>query len=90
MTILCWSFVRDDLEREEVLPPAGACPPRRGTRSGVGGLRSSRSTKPHSQKSLPLREDEAEKYLMGIDAFRLTVSGVEDTLQIHTHMCHSG
>lgn len=42
------------------------------------------------REGLPLRKDEAEKYLQwAIDAFRLTVSGVEDTTQIHTHMCYS-
>lgn len=42
------------------------------------------------REGLPLRKDEAEKYLQwAIGAFRLTVSGVEDTTQIHTHMCYS-
>ena len=90
VTILCWSFVRDDLEREEVCRQLALALRDEVLDLERAGLKIIQIDEAALREGLPLREDEAEKYLQwAIDAFRLTVSGVEDTTQIHTHMCYS-
>ena len=42
------------------------------------------------REGLPLRKDDWANYLQwSVDSFRISASGVEDTTQIHTHMCYS-
>ena len=66
------------------------CPPRRSASIRTGRAQIIQIDEAALREGLPLRKDEAEKYLQwAIGAFRLTVSGVEDTTQIHTHMCYS-
>ena len=90
MTILCWSFVRDDLEREEVCRQLALALRDEVLDLEQAGLKIIQIDEAALREGLPLRKDEAEKYLQwAIDAFRLTVSGIEDTTQIHTHMCYS-
>ena len=90
VTILCWSFVRDALEREEVCRQLALALRDEVLDLERAGLKIIQIDEAALREGLPLRKDEAEKYLQwAIDAFRLTVSGVEDTTQIHTHMCYS-
>ena len=90
VTILCWSFVRDDLEREEVCRQLALALRDEVLDLERAGLKIIQIDEAALREGLPLRKKEAEKYLRwAIDAFRLTVSGVGDTTQIHTHMCYS-
>ncbi|MCX5569015.1 5-methyltetrahydropteroyltriglutamate--homocysteine S-methyltransferase [Kaistia nematophila] len=90
VTILNWSFVRDDVPRsvacrqialairDEVqdLEKAGACM----IQIDEAALR----------EGLPLRRGEWGPYLAwAVESFRLCASGVADRTQIHTHMCYS-
>ena len=90
VTILNWSFVRDDQDRaltcrqiafairDEVLDLEQA------------GIRIIQIDEAALREGLPLKKREWEKYLeWAIDAFRLVSSGVQDKTQIHTHMCYS-
>ena len=79
VTILCWSFVRDALEREEVCRQLALALRDEVLDLERAGLKIIQIDEAALREGLPLRKDEAEKYLQwAIGAFRLTVSGVED------------
>jgi 5-methyltetrahydropteroyltriglutamate--homocysteine methyltransferase len=90
VTILNWSFVRDDQPRsvsckqlalairEEVLDLE---------RAGVHVIQIDEAA---LREGLPLRRAQWEEYLdWAVESFRITANGVEDETQIHTHMCYS-
>ena len=90
VTVLQWSFVRDDQPRsatcrqialalrDEVLNLEGA---------GIGVIQ---IDEPALREGLPLRRADWKTYLdWAVEAFRLTASGVADETQVHTHMCYS-
>jgi 5-methyltetrahydropteroyltriglutamate--homocysteine methyltransferase len=90
VTILQWSFVRDDQPREvttnqiafaihdEVLALEAA---------GIGIVQIDEAA---IREGLPLRKSKRAHYLnWAVNAFRITASGVQDRTQIHTHMCYS-
>jgi len=90
VTILQWSFVRDDQARQDTcLQIALAL---RGEvadleRAGIGMIQ---VDEPAIREGLPLRRRDWKAYLRwAVDAFKLATSGVLDETQIHTHMCYS-
>ncbi|WP_320055953.1 5-methyltetrahydropteroyltriglutamate--homocysteine S-methyltransferase [Desulfuromonas thiophila] len=90
VTILCWSFVRDDLSRAEVCQQIALA-----MRDEVLDLEKARVgiiqiDEAALREGMPLRRREVEAYLRwAVDCFRLTAAGVGDETQIHTHMCYS-
>ncbi|MDR2124868.1 MAG: 5-methyltetrahydropteroyltriglutamate--homocysteine S-methyltransferase [Desulfovibrio sp.] len=90
VTILCWSFVRDDLERSEVCMQIALAVRDEVQSLEKAGIRVIQIDEAALREGMPLTRDEAEIYLRwAVDAFRLASSGVEDSTQIHTHMCYS-
>lgn len=90
VTILNWSFVRDDQPRslsckqlalairEEVLDLEKA------------GVRVIQIDEAALREGLPLRKSQWQDYLdWAVESFRITANGVRDETQIHTHMCYS-
>jgi 5-methyltetrahydropteroyltriglutamate--homocysteine methyltransferase len=90
VTILNWSFVRDDQSRsvschqlalairEEVLDLEKA------------GVRVIQIDEAALREGLPLRKSQWNEYLQwAVESFRITANGVQDETQIHTHMCYS-
>jgi 5-methyltetrahydropteroyltriglutamate--homocysteine methyltransferase len=90
VTILNWSFVRDDQPRsvscyqlalairEEVLDLEKA------------GVRVIQIDEAALREGLPLRRSQWNEYLQwAVESFRITANGVRDETQIHTHMCYS-
>lgn len=90
VTILNWSFVRDDQPRsvscyqlalairEEVLDLEKA------------GVRVIQIDEAALREGLPLRQSQRKEYLdWAVTSFRITANGVNDETQIHTHMCYS-
>ncbi|MGF6999896.1 5-methyltetrahydropteroyltriglutamate--homocysteine S-methyltransferase [Paraburkholderia sp. GAS32] len=90
VTILNWSFVRDDQPRsvscyqlalairEEVLDLEKA------------GVRVIQIDEAALREGLPLRKSQWSDYLQwAVESFRITANGVQDETQIHTHMCYS-
>ena len=90
VTILNWSFVRDDQPRsvscyqlalairEEVLDLEKA------------GVRVIQIDEAALREGLPLRKSQWGEYLdWAVASFRITANGVDDETQIHTHMCYS-
>jgi 5-methyltetrahydropteroyltriglutamate--homocysteine methyltransferase len=90
VTILCWSFVRDDLERSEVCKQIAFAIRDEVRDLEKAGIRIIQIDEAALREGMPLTKREAEIYLQwAVDAFRLAASGVEDATQIHTHMCYS-
>lgn len=90
VTILNWSFVRDDQPRsvscyqlalairEEVLDLEEA------------GIHVIQIDEAALREGLPLRKSQWKEYLnWAVESFRITANGVADETQIHTHMCYS-
>lgn len=90
VTMLNWSFVRDDQPRsvsckqlalairEEVLDLEKA------------GVRVIQIDEAALREGLPLRKSQWKEYLdWAVESFRITANGVSDETQIHTHMCYS-
>ncbi|MDR1489066.1 MAG: 5-methyltetrahydropteroyltriglutamate--homocysteine S-methyltransferase [Desulfovibrio sp.] len=90
VTILCWSFVRDDLERSEVCKQIALAIRDEVHDLEKAGIRIIQIDEAALREGMPLTRAEAEIYLQwAVDAFRLASSGVEDSTQLHTHMCYS-
>jgi 5-methyltetrahydropteroyltriglutamate--homocysteine methyltransferase len=90
VTILCWSFVREDMERSEVCKQIALAVRDEVLDLEKAGIRIIQIDEAALREGMPPMNDEAEIYLRwAVDAFRLASSGVEDGTQIHTHMCYS-
>ncbi len=90
VTILCWSFVRDDLSRAEVCQQIALAIRDEVQDLETAGIRVIQIDEAALREGLPLRRADHAAYLRwAVDSFRLTASGVEDATQIHTHMCYS-
>ncbi|MBI1176305.1 5-methyltetrahydropteroyltriglutamate--homocysteine S-methyltransferase [bacterium] len=89
VTMLQWSFVRDDQSRAETarqLALAIRDEVRDLEAAGIGMIQ---IDEPALREGLPLRDSERAAYLeWAVRAFRLASSGVKDDTQIHTHMCY--
>lgn len=89
ITILNWSFVRDDKSREQVAYQIALALRREVEQLEKAGIEMIQVDEPALREGLPLKERDRAAYLQwAIKAFRLATSGVEDTTQIHTHMCY--
>jgi 5-methyltetrahydropteroyltriglutamate--homocysteine methyltransferase len=90
VTILQWSFVRDDQPRATTalqIALAIRDEVRDLERAGIGIIQ---IDEPAFREGLPLKRDQREDYLQwAVHAFRVASSGVGDATQIHTHMCYS-
>ncbi|MFF3444872.1 5-methyltetrahydropteroyltriglutamate--homocysteine S-methyltransferase [Streptosporangium sp. NPDC002721] len=90
VTMLAWSFVRDDQPLGETARQV-ALALRDETRDlEAAGVRIIQVDEPALRELLPLRRADREAYLeWAVAAFRLATGGVADSTQIHTHMCYS-
>lgn len=90
VTILEWSFVRDDQTRKETCQQIALA-----IRDEVNDLEAAGITviqvdEPAFREGLPLRQADWKEYLdWAAESFRISTSGVKDSTQIHTHMCYS-
>ncbi len=90
VTILCWSFVRDDQPRSLTCKQIALALREEVAELEEAGIKIIQVDEPAIREGLPLRKKHWESYLRwAIDCFRLTTSGVKDETQIHTHMCYS-
>ena len=90
VTILAWSFVRDDQPREETANQVALALADEIADLEVAGIRIIQVDEPALRELLPLRRDEQPAYLKwSVNAFRLATSAVEDKTQVHTHLCYS-
>lgn len=90
VTMLQWSFVRDDLPRSQVCRQIALALRDEVTDLERAGIRIIQIDEAALREGLPLRRAEWDAYLdWAVTCFRLTASGVKDETQIHTHMCYS-
>ncbi|MDP9382139.1 MAG: 5-methyltetrahydropteroyltriglutamate--homocysteine S-methyltransferase [Chloroflexota bacterium] len=90
VTILNWSFVRDDQPRSETCRQIALAIRDEVQDLEAAGIGVIQIDEPALREGLPLRHADWDEYLRwSVDAFRLTASGVRNETQIHTHMCYS-
>jgi 5-methyltetrahydropteroyltriglutamate--homocysteine methyltransferase len=90
VTILQWSFVRDDQPRSETAKQVALAIRDEVVDLEKAGIRVIQIDEPALREGLPLRRADWGGYLKwAVDAFRLSTAGVQDATQIHTHMCYS-
>ncbi|NDV21262.1 5-methyltetrahydropteroyltriglutamate--homocysteine S-methyltransferase [Desulfovibrio sp. JC022] len=89
VTILCWSFVRDDQPRSETCRQIALAVRDEVADLEKSGVKVIQIDEPALREGLPLRKAEQPEYLKWAEeCFRLSASCVEDATQIHTHMCY--
>ncbi len=90
VTILNWSFVRDDQPRSDTCMQIALALRDEVTDLEQAGARVIQIDEPALREGLPLRREDWARYLdWAISAFRVAASGVRPETQIHTHMCYS-
>ncbi|TIL55721.1 MAG: 5-methyltetrahydropteroyltriglutamate--homocysteine S-methyltransferase, partial [Mesorhizobium sp.] len=90
VTILNWSFVRDDLPRSAVCRQVALAIRDEVSDLEKAGARMIQIDEAALREGLPLREADWETYLdWAVECFRLASTAVGDATQIHTHMCYS-
>ena len=89
ITILQWSFVRDDQARSETARQLGLAVRDEVIDLESAGIRVIQIDEPALREGLPLRRSDWQDYLAwATEAFRISASGARDETQIHTHMCY--
>jgi len=90
VTILQWSFVRDDQPREQTCRQLALALRDEVVDLEKAGISVIQIDEPAIREGLPLRRADWKAYLdWAVDCFRLSTAGVRDETQIHTHMCYS-
>ncbi|EAZ81689.1 5-methyltetrahydropteroyltriglutamate--homocysteine S-methyltransferase [Algoriphagus machipongonensis] len=90
VTILQWSFVRDDQPRKDTCNQIALAIRDEVIDLEKAGIKIIQIDEPAIREGLPLRKSDWQSYLdWAVKAFRISASGVQDETQIHTHMCYS-
>jgi 5-methyltetrahydropteroyltriglutamate--homocysteine methyltransferase len=90
ITILQWSFVRDDLPRHTVAFQIALALRDEVLDLDKSGIAIIQIDEPALREGLPLKRCAREDYLRwAVQAFKLAASGAADETQIHTHMCYA-
>ncbi len=90
VTILQWSFVRDDQPRRDTCMQIAFAIRDEVVDLEKAGIKIIQIDEPAIREGLPLRRENWEAYLeWAVECFRISASGVNDETQIHTHMCYS-
>ncbi len=90
VTILAWSFVRDDQPLGDTANQIALAIRDETVDLQNAGIAIIQVDEPALRELLPLRDSEKQAYLdWAVGAFRLSTSGVSDATQIHTHLCYS-
>ncbi len=90
MTIISWSFVRDDIHKKDIAYQIALALNDEVIDLEKKGIKVIQIDEPALQEGAPIKNDKKLAYFdFGVKAFRLSASGVADGTQIHTHMCYS-
>jgi 5-methyltetrahydropteroyltriglutamate--homocysteine methyltransferase len=90
VTMLQWSFVRDDQPRKETCKQLALAIRDEVVDLEKAGIRIIQIDEPAIREGLPLRRENWQHYLhWAVESFRISAAGVQDETQIHTHMCYS-
>ena len=90
VTILQWSFVRDDQPRSETCTQIALAIRDEVLDLEAAGIKLIQIDEPAVREGLPLRKSDWQEYLnWAVRAFKISAAGVQDQTQIHTHMCYA-
>ncbi len=90
ITILQWSFVRDDQSRKDTATQIAFAIRDEVVDLEKAGIKVIQIDEAALREGLPIRKSKWAEYLKwAVDAFKISASGVADRTQIHTHMCYS-
>ena len=90
VTMLFWSFIRDDIPRSETCKQIALAIRDEVTDLEKAGVTIIQIDEPAFREGLPLRQKDWKSYLdWAVESFRLSAAGVLPSTQIHTHMCYS-
>ena len=90
VTILAWSFVRDDQPLRDTANQVALALRDEIADLEAAGIGIIQVDEPALRELLPLKNKDHEDYLdWSVGSFRLATAGVEDRTQIHTHLCYS-
>jgi 5-methyltetrahydropteroyltriglutamate--homocysteine methyltransferase len=90
VTILAWSFVRDDQPLADTANQVALAIRDETVDLQAAGIAVIQVDEPALRELLPLRDADKKAYLdWAVGSFRLATSGVSDSTQIHTHLCYS-
>lgn len=90
VTILQWSFVRNDQPRSQTCTQIALAIRDEVCDLENAGIKIIQIDEPAIREGLPLRKADWQTYLnWAVKAFKISASGVKDNTQIHTHMCYS-
>ncbi|RRO10135.1 5-methyltetrahydropteroyltriglutamate--homocysteine S-methyltransferase [Pectobacterium aquaticum] len=89
VTILCWSFPREDVTRETIAKQIALALRDEVADLEAAGIGIIQIDEPALREGLPLHRSDWDAYLAwAVDAFRLNAAVAKDETQIHTHMCY--
>ncbi|MFD1803892.1 5-methyltetrahydropteroyltriglutamate--homocysteine S-methyltransferase [Mixta tenebrionis] len=89
VTILCWSFPREDVSRETIARQIALALRDEVADLEKAGIGIIQIDEPALREGLPLRQSDWAAYLnWAVEAFRLNAAVAQDETQIHTHMCY--
>ncbi len=89
VTILCWSFPREDVSRETIAKQIALALRDEVADTEAAGIGIIQIDEPALREGLPLRRSDWDAYLQwGVEAFRINAAVAKDDTQIHTHMCY--
>lgn len=90
VTILCWSFVRDDLSREQVATQIGLAISDEVEDLIASGTQIIQIDEPAIREGMPVKQSKWQEYLDWATAsFCLSAAQAPAAIQIHSHMCYS-
>lgn len=90
VTVLQWSFVRDDQPRQDTCRQLALAIRAESLDLENAGCHIIQIDEPALREGLPLRRTDAPEYLTwAVECFRLASAGVKDSTQVHTHMCYA-
>lgn len=89
VTILCWSFLREDVTHEVIAKQIDLALRDEVEDLGKAGIGIIQIDEPALREGVPLRQFDWAAYLnWAVDAFKLNAMVAQDDTQIHTHMCY--
>ncbi|MBK4714976.1 MULTISPECIES: 5-methyltetrahydropteroyltriglutamate--homocysteine S-methyltransferase [Tenebrionibacter/Tenebrionicola group] len=89
VTILCWSFPREDVSRETIAKQIALALRDEVADLEAAGIGIIQIDEPALREGLPLKRSDWKAYLeWAVEAFRLSAAVARDETQIHTHMCY--
>ncbi|CAM3787208.1 5-methyltetrahydropteroyltriglutamate--homocysteine methyltransferase [Vibrio aerogenes CECT 7868] len=90
VTILCWTFPREDISRKEIAQQLALALRDEVDDLQEAGINIIQIDEPAIREGLPLKKRDHQAYLdWAVQAFRISASGAKPETQIHTHMCYS-